>query len=56
MPDFHRGDDWWRHGREFYLDNLEATGLYQVPLSSAHRAMLCRLPDWKSESCRHLLW
>lgn len=35
MPDFHRGDDWWRHGQNLYLDNLEATGLYQVPLSSA---------------------
>ncbi|EHA5527683.1 C40 family peptidase, partial [Escherichia coli] len=35
MPNFHRGDDWWRHGQNLYLDNLEATGLYQVPLSSA---------------------
>lgn len=35
MPDFHREDDWWRHGQNLYLDNLEATGLYQVPLSSA---------------------
>ena len=31
MPDFHREDDWWRHGQNLYLDNLEATGLYQVP-------------------------
>ncbi|RLW73082.1 phage tail protein [Escherichia coli] len=35
MPDFHRGDDWWRHGQNLYLDNLGATGLYQVPLSAA---------------------
>ncbi|HCO3909525.1 TPA: phage tail protein [Escherichia coli] len=35
MPDFHRGDDWWRNGQNLYLDNLEATGLYQVALSSA---------------------
>ncbi len=35
MPNFHRGDDWWRHGQNLYLDNLEATGLYQVPLSAA---------------------
>lgn len=35
MPDFHRGDDWWRNGQNLYLDNLEATGLYQVPLSAA---------------------
>ncbi len=35
MPDFHRGDDWWRHGQNLYLDNMEATGLYQVPLSAA---------------------
>ncbi len=34
MPDFHRGDDWWRHGQNLYLDNLEATGLYQVPSTS----------------------
>lgn len=26
MPDFHRGDDWWRHGQNLYLDNMEATG------------------------------
>ncbi|WP_053001807.1 NlpC/P60 family protein, partial [Shigella sonnei] len=35
MPDFHREDDWWRNGQNLYLDNLEATGLYQVPLSTA---------------------
>ncbi len=35
MPDFHREDDWWRHGQNLYLDNMEATGLYQVPLSAA---------------------
>ncbi|HGW8446975.1 TPA: C40 family peptidase [Escherichia coli] len=35
MPDFTREDDWWRHGQNLYLDNLEATGLYQVPLSAA---------------------
>ncbi|MSJ71703.1 hypothetical protein GKE69_26685 [Escherichia coli] len=35
MPDFHRGDDWWRNGQNLYLDNMEATGLYQVPLSAA---------------------
>ncbi|SPZ99190.1 tail assembly protein [Shigella flexneri] len=56
MPDFHRGDDWWRHGQNLYLDNLEATGLYQVPLSSAQPGdvLLC---CWfiGAESCRHLL-
>ncbi len=26
MPDFHREDDWWRHGQNLYLDNMEATG------------------------------
>ena len=35
MPDFHREDDWWRNGQNLYLDNMEATGLYQVPLSAA---------------------
>ncbi|KFH88512.1 hypothetical protein GR07_26545, partial [Escherichia coli] len=35
MPDFHREDDWWRNGQNLYLDNLEAAGLYQVPLSAA---------------------
>lgn len=32
MSDFYREDDWWRNGQNFYLDNLEATGLYQVSL------------------------
>ncbi len=35
MPDFHRGDDWWRHGQNLYLDNLEATGFYRVVLTEA---------------------
>ncbi|MEL8750269.1 Mov34/MPN/PAD-1 family protein [Escherichia coli] len=35
MPDFHRGDDWWRHGQNLYLDNMEATGFYRVPLAGA---------------------
>ncbi|HCX5784221.1 TPA: C40 family peptidase, partial [Escherichia coli] len=35
MPDFHRGDDWWRHGQNLYLDNMEATGFYRVPLTEA---------------------
>ncbi|MEQ7735006.1 hypothetical protein ABQG64_01145, partial [Escherichia coli] len=35
IVDFHREDDWWRNGQNLYLDNLEATGLYQVPLSAA---------------------
>ncbi|HCX4231459.1 TPA: phage tail protein, partial [Escherichia coli] len=30
MPDFHRGDDWWRNGQNLYLDNMEATGFYRV--------------------------
>ena len=33
MPDFHRGDDWWRHGQNLYLDNMEATGFYRVALT-----------------------
>ncbi|EFG7698477.1 hypothetical protein BMD42_005268, partial [Escherichia coli] len=28
-------EDWLRNGQNLYLDNLEATGLYQVPLSAA---------------------
>ncbi len=28
-------DYWWRTADNLYLDNLEATGLYQVPLSAA---------------------
>ncbi len=31
MPDFHRGDDWWRHGQNLYLDNMEATGFLPCP-------------------------
>lgn len=35
MPDFHRDDDWWRHGDNLYLDNLETTGFYRVSAASA---------------------
>lgn len=35
MPDFHRGDDWWRNGQNLYLDNMEATGFYRVALTEA---------------------
>lgn len=35
MPDFYREDDWWRHGQNLYLDNMEATGFYRVPLTEA---------------------
>lgn len=35
MPNFHRGDDWWRHGQNLYLDNMEATGFYRVALTEA---------------------
>ncbi|MFT8077277.1 NlpC/P60 family protein, partial [Salmonella enterica subsp. enterica serovar Typhimurium] len=30
MPDFSRGEDWWKNGENLYLDNLEATGFYRV--------------------------
>ncbi len=35
MPDFHRGDDWWRNGQNLYLDNMEETGFYRISLPSA---------------------
>ncbi|SUH16179.1 Gifsy-1 prophage VtaK [Salmonella enterica subsp. enterica] len=38
MPDFHRDDDWWRHGDNLYLDNLETTGFYRVSAASAQPA------------------
>ncbi len=43
MPDFHREDDWWRNGQNLYLDNMEETGFYRVPLSSAQAGdiLLC---------------
>ncbi|END4617089.1 phage tail protein, partial [Escherichia coli] len=43
MPDFHREDEWWRNGQNLYLDNMEATGFYRVPLSSAQAGdiLLC---------------
>ncbi|EGP6910383.1 ParB N-terminal domain-containing protein [Escherichia coli] len=34
-PSGGKPDNWWRNGQNLYLDNLEATGLYQVPLSAA---------------------
>ncbi|EAA5541771.1 TPA: phage tail protein [Salmonella enterica] len=30
MPDFTREDDWWRNGKNLYLDNLEKNGFRQV--------------------------
>ncbi len=55
MPDFHRGDDWWRNGQNLYLDNLEATGFYRVALTAAQPGdvLLCWFIG--AESCRHLL-
>ncbi|RXB54752.1 phage tail protein, partial [Escherichia coli] len=43
MPDFHREDEWWRNGQNLYLDNMEGTGFYRVPLSSAQAGdiLLC---------------
>lgn len=32
MLDFYCEDDWWCNGQNFYLDNLEVMGLYQVLL------------------------
>ncbi|STJ81961.1 tail component [Escherichia coli] len=57
MPDFHREDDWWRNGQNLYLDNLEATGLYQVPLSAATAGRCAAVLFWfiGAESRRNLL-
>lgn len=30
LPDFERHDDWWRHGEELYLDNMESNGFVRV--------------------------
>lgn len=30
LPDFERGDDWWRRGQNLYLDNLVKNGFRQV--------------------------
>ncbi|EPL1955687.1 TPA: phage tail protein [Citrobacter freundii] len=35
MPDFARREDWWKQGDNLYLDNLEATGFYQVNAAEA---------------------
>ncbi|EBY2669551.1 phage tail protein, partial [Salmonella enterica subsp. enterica serovar Teko] len=35
MPDFTRGEDWWKNGENLYLDNLEATGFYRVSAGEA---------------------
>ncbi|WP_369427481.1 C40 family peptidase [Providencia sp. PROV236] len=30
LPDFERHDNWWRQGKELYLDNLSSNGFKQV--------------------------
>ncbi|MDA1380590.1 NlpC/P60 family protein [Plesiomonas shigelloides subsp. oncorhynchi] len=35
MPEFEREDNWWCTGAELYLDNMAATGFYQVPVEKA---------------------
>lgn len=30
LPDFPREDDWWKHGKNYYLDNLTANGFRLV--------------------------
>ncbi len=57
MPDFHRGDDWWRHGQNLYLDNMEATGFYRVALTEAQPGDAAAVLFWfiGAESRRHLL-
>ncbi len=55
MPDFHRGDDWWRHGQNLYLDNMEATGFYRVPLTEAQPGdeLLHHIPEQLSKRERY---
>lgn len=35
LPDLPREDDWWKHGENLYLDNLEAAGFYRVSADEA---------------------
>lgn len=35
LPEFEREDNWWCTGAELYLDNMAATGFYQVPVEQA---------------------
>ncbi|MFI8703972.1 C40 family peptidase, partial [Citrobacter braakii] len=35
MPDFARGEDWWKQGENLYLDNMEAKGFYRVNAEEA---------------------
>lgn len=53
MPDFHRGDDWWRHGQNLYLDNMEATGFYRVPLDGLKSVLLNSTPVLDTEPFIH---
>ena len=54
MPDFHRGDDWWRHGQNLY------GGDWFLPCrtdrGAAWRRAAVLLWFIGAESCRHLLW
>lgn len=35
LPEFERADNWWHTGTELYLENMSATGFYQVPADQA---------------------
>ena len=41
LPDFVREDDWWRNGRNLYLDNMAATGFTGCPCPLHRRAISC---------------
>ncbi|SPW68371.1 tail component [Escherichia coli] len=58
MPDFHREDDWWRHGQNLYLDNLEANGAVSGAVVSGAAGRCAAVLFWfiGAESRRHLLW
>ncbi|HDP0319412.1 TPA: phage tail protein [Salmonella enterica subsp. enterica serovar Concord] len=30
LPDFHREDDWWKQGKNLYLENLEQNDFYRI--------------------------
>ncbi|QBH97151.1 phage tail protein [Limnobaculum zhutongyuii] len=48
MPEFSRSEDWWEAGQDLYIDNMAATGFYQVENPEAGDIILICLGSHKA--------
>ena len=47
LPDFERPDDWWKNGKNLYLDNFEACGFRRVNDLKVHDGILMQVDSTK---------